>query len=165
MKTKKKADKAFTLAEVLITLTIIGVIAAITVPVLVQKTQKQEYVSALQKAYSTLSQVTNQIIAENGSPKCSDGGWACTDEDIYNMYKKYINNLKECGVSDRCFETPSSAASWWEKSFFASSNAPRFIMADGVHVMIEFSGSNSYKSCMWVTTSTAAATSATYSSP
>ena len=52
---------AFTLAEVLITLVIIGVIAAITVPTLINKTNKQEYGSKLKKAYSTLSQVTNQM--------------------------------------------------------------------------------------------------------
>ena len=88
MKNLKNKKKGFTLSEVLIALTIIGVVAALTVPALIQRTQKQEYVSALQKAYSTLSQATQQIIAENGSPKCADGGWACTLEDVYKMFKK-----------------------------------------------------------------------------
>ena len=57
--------------NLLIALVVIGIIAALTVPALMQKTQKQEYVTALKKAYSTLSQVTQEIIAEKGSPK----GW------------------------------------------------------------------------------------------
>ena len=50
-----KNKKAFTLAEVLITLTIIGVIAAITIPNLMQKYTKHQYVVGLKKAYSELS--------------------------------------------------------------------------------------------------------------
>ncbi len=38
-------NKGFTLAEVLITLVIIGVIAAVTIPVVMQNTQKQEYIA------------------------------------------------------------------------------------------------------------------------
>ena len=40
--------KAFTLAEVLIALVIIGVIAAITIPIIVADSQKQEKISSLQ---------------------------------------------------------------------------------------------------------------------
>ena len=92
MKEFQDNEYAFTLAEVLITLVIIGVIAAITVPSLMNKTQNQEYVSKLKKAYSTLSQATNQIIAEEGLPKY----WATSDDRIYNLYKKHLNTAKEC---------------------------------------------------------------------
>ena len=47
---------AFTLAEVLITLGIIGVVAAMTLPMLIAKHQKITTVTQLQKAYSTLAQ-------------------------------------------------------------------------------------------------------------
>lgn len=47
---------AFTLAEVLITLGIIGVVAAITIPTLVNNIQDQQWKTAYKKAYSTLSQ-------------------------------------------------------------------------------------------------------------
>jgi prepilin-type N-terminal cleavage/methylation domain-containing protein len=49
--------KAFTLAEVLISLVIIGVIAAITMPVLISNYKKQEATSRLKKFYSTMQQV------------------------------------------------------------------------------------------------------------
>src|SRR5574344_1363304 len=47
---------AFTLAEVLIVLGIIGVVAALTIPNLIKHTQEQETVSQLQKVYTTLSE-------------------------------------------------------------------------------------------------------------
>ena len=47
---------AFTLSEVLITLVIIGIIAAITIPTLMNNTNGQEYRSALKKAISQLNQ-------------------------------------------------------------------------------------------------------------
>ena len=72
-----KGFQGFTLAEVLITLVIIGVITSMTIPTLMNNTNKQEYVSRLKKAYSALSQATNKIIADEGNPNPSIGGWAC----------------------------------------------------------------------------------------
>lgn len=48
--------KAFTLAEVLITLGIIGVVAAITMPVLINKYQEIVTVTKVKKFYSLMSQ-------------------------------------------------------------------------------------------------------------
>ena len=48
--------KAFTLAEVLITLGIIGVVAAMTLPSLINRTQKKELQAAFFKTYSELNQ-------------------------------------------------------------------------------------------------------------
>ena len=48
--------KAFTLAEVLITLGIIGVVAAMTLPTLIQKQQEKVTVARLKKIYSVLQQ-------------------------------------------------------------------------------------------------------------
>ena len=47
---------AFTLAEVLITLGIIGVVAAMTIPTIIANTNSQKYRSTLKKTVSTLSQ-------------------------------------------------------------------------------------------------------------
>ena len=131
---KKKKFSAFTLAEVLIALTIIGVAAALTVPALIQRTQKQEYVSALQKVYSTLSQATNMIIAENGSPK-GDEGWADSSDHVYQLYKKYLNNVKECGSEAGCshrLKLKSGAAdpTNWE----TYTDAKKLILSDGVQL-------------------------------
>ena len=61
------ADKnAFTLAEVLITLGIIGVVAAMTMPALMNKTRNKELHTAFLKTYSELNQVAGLFKADNG---------------------------------------------------------------------------------------------------
>lgn len=54
-----KNSFAFTLAEVLVTLGIIGVVASLTMPVLIQNQKKQVVETRLQKFYSTINQVIN----------------------------------------------------------------------------------------------------------
>ena len=101
----KNIKYGFTLAEVLITLVIIGVIAAMTIPTLMNNTNKQEYVSKLKKTYSTLAQATQKIIADEGMPRGDMGGWATSTEAVFNMYKKYLSNAKVCGIdTNGCFE-------------------------------------------------------------
>ena len=51
-----KNKLAFTLAEVLVTLGIIGVVSAMTVPTLMQNYQRQSYVTQLHKTYNEISQ-------------------------------------------------------------------------------------------------------------
>ena len=53
--------KAFTLAEVLITLGIIGVVAAMTLPTLVNNTEKKELDAQLTKSYSVLQNAINRM--------------------------------------------------------------------------------------------------------
>ena len=62
----KQKRSAFTLAEVLITLGIIGVVAALTLPMLIQNYKKTETVSRLKKFYSTMSQAIMMSELENG---------------------------------------------------------------------------------------------------
>ena len=58
---------AFTLAEVLITLAIIGIVAALTIPSLVQSYKERQYVSQLKKTYSVLQNAFQMAIAEHGT--------------------------------------------------------------------------------------------------
>lgn len=58
--------RGFTLAEVLITLGIIGVVAAITLPTLIQNHQKQVYVNGLKKALSISQNMMKQMQADEG---------------------------------------------------------------------------------------------------
>ena len=138
----------FTLAEVLITLVIIGVIGALTVPALIQNTQKQEYVTALKKAYSTLSQVTQQIIAEEGSPK---GGWADTREHIWELYKNHLNVIKECRLTSECM-TNKAAYLGGNGLNWGTDGKYSFILADGAGAVIHSSVSPdcSNDRCAWI---------------
>ena len=78
---------AFTLAEVLITLGIVGVVAAMTLPVLIQNYQKQATATSLKKAYSELNQVLQRSIADNGDPVTWNNSF---DYGVENWVKTYI---------------------------------------------------------------------------
>ena len=59
------SKSAFTLAEVLITLGIIGIVAAMTLPALVNNAQNKQLETALKKAYSNLGQVIQRVVMED----------------------------------------------------------------------------------------------------
>ena len=87
----KKQNKAFTLAEVLITLVIIGVVSALTMPTLIQKHKKKVFATRAKQTYSQLSQAIQLSIVQNGEPKYWDvnnGGW--TFENTERVLKQYI---------------------------------------------------------------------------
>lgn len=86
-------NKGFTLAEVLITLGVIGIVAAMTLPTLIENYQKKVTASKLKKAYSELNEVLKQAVAEYGPT--SD--WEDWPSDVWNSdslserwVKKYI---------------------------------------------------------------------------
>ena len=61
-----KRISAFTLAEVLITLGIIGVVAAMTLPALVNDKQNKELQTQFKKTYSELNQIARLFYNDNG---------------------------------------------------------------------------------------------------
>ena len=63
--------KGFTLAEVLITIGIVGVVATMTMPALVQKYRTVEYTSKIKKAYTTLSVAMNEYLRSSSADKLS----------------------------------------------------------------------------------------------
>ena len=79
-----KKSKGFTLAEVLITLVIIGIIAALTVPTLNQSTHGEEYRSAFKKSISALNQALVMHYSIDGVG-CQDYE---TEEDLVNKVFK-----------------------------------------------------------------------------
>ena len=78
-----KRKVAFTLSEVLITLGIIGVVAAITIPGMIVKHQKQIAAKRLEQTYSILSQAILHAQADYGDIS-SWGMVAATDIDPNN---------------------------------------------------------------------------------
>ena len=90
---------AFTLAEVLITLGIIGVVATITLPSLIQRNIEKQRVAQLKKAYSELSQAYNLAIAENGAPTEWGMGGMYEEQSHYIMasnMKKFLKLSEDC---------------------------------------------------------------------
>ena len=97
----KKNIKGFTLAEVLITLVIIGVIAAITVPSILITTQKQEYVSALKKANSVIHQSLYRISMNNGYAR-GDYSYLIENNKFYDEFVKEVSAIDTCTEKNDC---------------------------------------------------------------
>jgi len=77
--------QAFTLAEVMITLLVIGVIAALTLPALVGSYRSKMYTAQVKKAYSELANAVQQVmIDENANDEISEvsGG----NSDLVGFY-------------------------------------------------------------------------------
>ena len=84
---------AFTLAEVLITLGIIGVVAAITIPTLVTNYQKKQTVIQLKKAYSELSQAVKLSEIQNGD--VADWDFALPSKQFLDKYLTPFVKIRE----------------------------------------------------------------------
>lgn len=105
-----KNKKGFTLAEVLITLVIIGIIAAITIPILMQNYKKQKYYTQFMKTYSTLNQAMNMSIAMGTFPSGFnysevEGSATNTQAFLDNHIKPYVKSIG----SKSCFGKKSDA--------------------------------------------------------
>jgi prepilin-type N-terminal cleavage/methylation domain-containing protein len=81
---KKSKQKAFTLAEVLITIGIIGVVSALTIPTLIKNYQKKVTVEKLKVAYSILSQAVETSKQDNGD--LSTWSLQLSSADFANIY-------------------------------------------------------------------------------
>ncbi len=88
---------AFTLAEVLITLGIIGVVAALTLPTLIQNNQKKQFQVGLQKGYSELLQALDAYKNANGEPLTSKDCYGNAPGIFKNLMKPYLKILVDCG--------------------------------------------------------------------
>ncbi|MDR1167384.1 MAG: type II secretion system GspH family protein [Heliobacteriaceae bacterium] len=92
--------KAFTLAEVLITLTVIGIVAALTMPGLVQNYRKKVWVTQLQKTVNVWENGMKLIMATDGVNRLSDTEFAAAYFDNYyssnalDILKEYFNITK-----------------------------------------------------------------------
>lgn len=90
--------KGFTLAEVLITLGIIGVVAALTIPAMMNNIQDAQYKTAYKKAFSVLNQAIMSANQQNLINPTANEGDAnhvlnfLTVMDQFQVSKKCVNN-------------------------------------------------------------------------
>ena len=106
----------FTLAEILISLMILGVIASLTIPSLIQNTQKREEVVKLKKGASMI----NQALAMN-----------------YSLTGKYVEEYKDS--SENLLNMFKNRLSIVDSS--TSLDFPYFTTQDGLTYAIEVTGS------------------------
>ena len=135
---------AFTLAEVLITLGIIGVVAAMTMPSLIQRHREKVIVSQLKKSYSTLQQAYLMTVNELGTPD----QWTLkddlqTDNDdvddsnnlLYYM-KDYLKITKYCGGKALgCWANTYSLKGSAFQSHESLNRYSKAILADGESIL------------------------------
>ena len=108
----KNLKSAFTLAEVLITLGVIGVVAAVTMPTLIQQYKERETVARVNQFYSMFSQAYQMAVQEHGTfdqwglkpwgdnVQNEDGSYRVSDDaieasnkffEIMSKYLKYVS--------------------------------------------------------------------------
>lgn len=88
--------KGFTLAEVLITLAIIGVVAALSIPSVVSNYQTMQYKTAYKKAYSDMNKAFAQAIAFNELEPRSDFYDYKASQSEWAVMKKNFKVIKDC---------------------------------------------------------------------
>ena len=156
----QNSDKsAFTLAEVLITLGIIGVVAAMTLPTLIRRHQEKIIIAKLKKNYSTMQQAYLMAINDKGSIETwglanSNDGRDSNEEQDTSLYddtenilyhlKDYLKVTKYCGLEKGCwYSTPiyslnGSVFGYPDRGYFSKA-----ILADGSMIMTYSDNSNS----------------------
>lgn len=145
----------FTLAEVLITLGIIGIVAAMTIPTLIKNTQDLELKTAYKKAYADLNNVFVQASSLNEFPERT----ACYDANFSNFLDTTLKekfkvekvcaaaNLYNCWTQgDKVFSN-SRPAVGFSKSFIDTSGRvwAEFDNSRGIYLLDVNSGKSPNK--------------------
>ena len=92
----------------MITLVIIGVIAAMTVPVIMQNANESANVSKVKKGISILGQAKILAEAQNGPIADWDYGASQTPASaaqLWSYLKPHIQVAKDCGTNTGCYQT------------------------------------------------------------
>ncbi len=145
---KKNFITAFTLAEVLITLGVIGIIAAITIPGLITAYKAHQLHSQFLESYSTVQQFFRQMIDDEVSldPK------TYTNNSFYSTFKNYVKVAVDCG---NYFSTKNNSVCYTKTSPYAYKTLDgkqqaytedfddgQLLLMDGTTILIENPGTN-----------------------
>lgn len=88
--------KAFTLAEILLTLLVIGVVASIVVPQLINDAQDAELKVAWKKQFANLSAVSRLILLDNAG-SFENITYKFNHDQLKNLFIAHLNTSKICG--------------------------------------------------------------------
>jgi len=140
---------AFTLAEVLITLVIIGIVASLVIPALINDTQKAEYVTKLKKESAVLQQAFKLIALDSGGSILNNPNFNCSGSfcdttasaNAMNDFATKLNVVKNCGNDLGCWYTyplkylgSGTSSANLETSW--NGKYGKAVLADGTMVMI-----------------------------
>lgn len=146
---------AFTLAEILLVMGIIGIVAQMTIPTLVTSARNQEMVARLKKVYSVLEQARALTAIDQGGDISSLFSPAAGSMGGWNEFAKHLNLAKNCGKEMGCLHTKqisiiNNSTSTAEFLNFDASNdqqGGKGILADGTMIQLnswEYNCEDSY---------------------
>ena len=137
---------AFTLAEVLITLGIIGVVAAMTMPTLINNINKKHWITGYKKAFSELSQIHQLLNSETGGSymaECNDFDDVCL-KNLFAEKMKVVEYCKE-NVPNKCQESSTylnGRTRGINQSTEVNDPWPTIVTASGYSVKFRFHGND-----------------------
>lgn len=109
-----KENKGFTLAEVLITLGIIGVVASMTISSVVSTFRKQQTVAMLKKAYTEINQALHMATVEHGP---MDSWNLAYFDSAYDRASYFWDYYIGPHLSVLNHEIPSTPVCWHDKLY------------------------------------------------
>ena len=132
---RQSRKSAFTLAETLIVMGIIGVVAALTLPNLNSSTGNKEKVVKVKKIYQNLNDAYGRATAVYGPY----GEWSSNSQ--WGRLTEFMRLSKDCNSSniDSCFKRNSTINSYNNSSVYNISGAGVYagIMADGTSIALQ----------------------------
>lgn len=130
---------AFTLAEILIVLGIIGLIAEITIPTLIQNTHEMQTVAQVKKSYSILCSAFDSMVADGVDIK-SLFPTASNNLPFFNAFIAKLNVNKSCVNTSGCYSDQYYFLNKSGPNSSLNTSSPSAILADGSQIVIRASG-------------------------
>lgn len=122
--------KAFTLAEVLITLGIIGVVTAMTMPTLIANYKNKELLTRVKKTYSTFYNAVNLASAETESSQITSVfDTSNTSLQTTQKMQKYFNGAILCNKESTDCPSYGIKAQYGKKNEFTGENVYQTTMS------------------------------------
>lgn len=148
-KNRKKTVQGFTLSEVLITLGIIGIVAGMTIPTLMNNIQNVQFKVMFKKEFSNFSNAVNQIKNDNGGDLVSafptNGSTILIDNfDPYLSYIKKCTNdaQKSCWHQNNTWFDQQGTPMPGGSGFWSSAGKWGYILKDGAYIFFNYPGNN-----------------------
>lgn len=133
---------AFTLAEVLVTLGIIGVVSAMTVPSLMSNYRNQSYTTQLHKVYSEFQQAAQSQITSKNAVNLLEAG-VRSDAAMGTFLANQFKIVKTCtGSPSDCLATNYRNINGGSVTVFSDSAAPCVVIASGAAICAKYSVSS-----------------------
>lgn len=119
-----KKKKAFTLAEVLITLGVIGVIAALTIPILINNSRENQYNSGVKEAYAILQAALKTVVLNNSTVNVGNGWGGSYSQSFLDDFASVMNVAKKDLCSNIMSNDGTNISYHWYKGNLAGATWP-----------------------------------------